>query len=57
MANGDDAWEDAEKKIREAEKKGGDGNKNIAVKSEKKEKESKRKAGEAMAEVQKEAEK
>jgi N-acetyltransferase 10 len=57
MANGDAAWEDAEKKIREAEKKGGATSKTIAVKSEKKEKESKRKAGEALAEVQKEAEK
>jgi N-acetyltransferase 10 len=57
MGNGDAAWEDAEKQIREAEKKGGAGNKTIAVKSEKKEKESKRKAGEALAEVQKEAEK
>jgi N-acetyltransferase 10 len=57
MANGDAAWEDAEKQIREAEKKGGAANKTIAVKSEKKEKESKRKAGEALAEVQKEAEK
>lgn len=57
MANGDAAWEDAEKQIRDAEKRGGASNKTIAVKSEKKEKESKRKAGEALAEVQKEAEK
>jgi N-acetyltransferase 10 len=57
MGNGDAAWEDAEKQIRDAEKRGGASNKTIAVKSEKKEKESKRKAGEALAEVQKEAEK
>ncbi|KAL1585829.1 RNA cytidine acetyltransferase [Cladosporium halotolerans] len=57
MANGDAAWEEAEKKIREAERKGGaGGGKTVSVRSEKKEKEGKRKAGEALAEAQKEAE-
>lgn len=57
MANGDAAWQDAEKQIRAAEKKGDAGNKTVAVKNDKKEKDGKRKAGEALAEAQKEAEK
>ena len=56
MANGDAAWEDAEKQIRDAEKKGRKHG-NVAIKSSRSDDKSKRKAGEALAEAQKEAEK
>ena len=52
--NGDASWEDAERQIREAEKRGGKGGQTVAVR---KEGGGKRKAGEALAEAQREAEK
>lgn len=52
--NGDASWEDAERQIREAEKRGGKSGQTVAVR---KEGGGKRKAGEALAEAQREAEK
>ena len=53
--DGDAAWEDAEKQIREAERKGAK-NTTVSVKANQKEEKAKRKAGEALAEAQREAE-
>lgn len=56
IQNGDAGWEDAEKQVREAKKKG-KGGVTVSVKNAKGSEEKKRKAGEALAEAQKEAEK
>ena len=55
-ANGDAAWDDAEKQVRDAEKKGRKGG-TVSVKSSRPEDKGKRKAGEALADAQREAEK
>ncbi|KAF2723272.1 DUF699-domain-containing protein [Polychaeton citri CBS 116435] len=55
-ADGDAEWADAEKQIREAEKRGRRGNVTVSVKSSKADEKAKRKAGEALAEAQREAE-
>ena len=55
-ANGDAAWEHAEKQVREADKKGRPST-TVSVKSFRSEDMAKRKAGEALAEAQREAEK
>jgi N-acetyltransferase 10 len=54
-ANGEVAWEDAEKQVKEASKKGRSST-TVSVKSSRHENKAKRKAGEALAEAQKEAE-
>jgi N-acetyltransferase 10 len=54
-ANGHAAWEDAEKQVRETEKKGRPST-TVSVKSSRSDDKAKRKAGDALAEAQKEAE-
>lgn len=54
-ANGGASWEDAERQVRDAEKKGRKST-TVSVKTSRPEDKSKRKAGEALAEAQKEAE-